>query len=139
MSGADRTAIRAAAKAALQAAPRFAGFSNISAWAQSVSAKDLPAWAVATPREAKDRQGQAVAQQDLTLIVVIKRVGEDDIEDVLDADSTAVEDAITAALRDESQDCDLAQTEMKVDGDGAQRVGTLTMLFNVTYWVDDPA
>jgi hypothetical protein len=139
LSGADRKLIRAAAKLALGEAAALDGFSEISAWVQSVSVDTLPAWAVATPFERRDRQSQDNAQEDLTLAVVVKRVGGDDIEDLLDDDSGAIEAAIVPALRSAFRQCELAQTEITLDGDGARRVGTLTMAFTVTYWVDDPA
>lgn len=139
MSGPDRTAIRAAAKQALRDDAALDGFTEISAWVQSVSVDALPAWAVATPLERRDRQQQDRAQEDLTLAVVVKRVGGDDIEDILDVDAGAIDLAIVAALRSDTRQCELAQTEITLDGDGAQRVGTLTMAFTVTYWVDDPS
>lgn len=138
MSGADRTAVRAAARQALQGASGLDGFTEISAWVQSVDADALPAWAVATPREIRDRQGMDNAQEDLTLAVVLKRLGGADIEDVLDADSAVIEAAVVPAVRSEFRQCELVQTEIKLDGEGARRIGTLTMAFTVTYWVDDP-
>lgn len=139
MSGTERKAIRAAAKLALRNDPALAAFTEISAWVQSIDATTLPAWAVATPQERRDRQSDDHAQEDVTLAVIVKRLGDDDIEDQLDDDSAAVDAAICAALRDQFTQVELAQTETKLDGEGARRVGTLTMAFTVTYWVDDPA
>jgi hypothetical protein len=137
MSGADRKEVRAQARAALELAPDLAGFTAISAWVQSVDVDALPAWALATPRETRERKSHDKAQEDLTLAVVIKRLGGDDIEDILDDDSAAVEEAIVPALRSNARDAELAHTEIKLDGEGARRVGTLTMAFTVTYWTDD--
>lgn len=139
MSASDRKEIRQAARDALTVAPYFAGFTAISAWAQSVDVAALPALAVATPREGRNRDNQTVNQRDLTLALVIKRVGGTIIEDVLDDDADAAEAVIVPALRNDYRECELAISETRVDGDGAQRVGTLTMSFTVTYWVDDPA
>lgn len=137
MSASDRQLVRAEAKAALVASAYLAGFTEISAWAQSVDVAALPAWAVATPREMRDRVAQTRDQRELTLAIVIKRVGAEDIEDQMDADADAIEAALMPALINDNRDCDLTQTETRVDGDGAQRVGTLTMAFTITYWVDD--
>lgn len=139
MSGSDRSAIRAAARTALQGASGLAEFTEMSAWAQAVDPSILPAWGLVTPRETRLRQANDTAQEDLVLAVVVKRLGGDDIEDVLDADSAVIESAIVPALRTPERDCELSSTEIKLDGDGARRVGTLTMAFTVTYWVDDPA
>lgn len=139
MTASDRKEIRQAARDTLTAAPYFAGFTAISAWVQSVDVAALPAWAVATPQERRTRDNQTVDQRDLTLALVIKRVGGADIEDALDDDADAAEAVIVSALRTAFRECELAMTETRVDGDGAQRVGTLTMSFTVTYWVDDPA
>lgn len=138
MSASDRQSIRAEARAALGASPHLAGFTEISAWAQSVDVGALPAWAVATPREVRDRVSQDRDQRDLTLAVVVKRVGASDIEDQMDVDADAIEAALVPALASNNRDCDLTQTETRVDGEGAKRVGTLTMAFAITYWVDDP-
>lgn len=137
MSGSDRTAIRAAARLALQSS--LTGMTEISAWAQSVDANTLPAWAVATPRETRSRESHGLNAENLVLAVMVKRLGGDDIEDLLDADSAPVEAAVVGALRLGNMGCDLSQTEIKVDGEGAKRLGTLTMAFTVTYWVADPA
>lgn len=138
MTVSERKTVRDAAKAALGATAHLAGFTEISAWAQSVDVQALPAWAVATPREMRDRVSQGRDERQLTLAVVIKRVGTSTIEDQMDVDADAIERALVPALSNDNRDCDLTQTETRVDGDGAQRVGTLTMAFTITYWVDDP-
>ncbi|NEX45187.1 hypothetical protein [Pseudotabrizicola algicola] len=139
MSGSERTAIRAAAKLALQGAAGLTAFTEMSAWAQSVDSSILPAWGVVTPRETRLRQANDTAQEELVLAVFVKRLGDDDIEDVLDADSALIETAIIPALRALERDCELTSTEIRLDGEGARRLGTLTMAFTVTYWADDPA
>lgn len=138
MSGTERRAIRAAARAALAASAGLAGFTEISAWVQSVSVETLPAIGVAAPQERRDRTAQDIDQRDLTLVVVVKRAGAEDIEDVLDDDADAIEAALVPALRSPTRQVELSQTDIRVDGDGAQRVGTLTLSFIASYWVDDP-
>jgi hypothetical protein len=138
MSGVDRKALRDAARLALRGAPGLDGYTEISAWVQKVDARSLPAWAVVTPTERRDRQTNNEAREDLMLAVIIKRTGGDDLEDLMDDDADAVAGVVVGALRDDLHQCELAQTEMRLDGDGAERVASLTLSFNVTYWVDDP-
>lgn len=137
MSASDRMSVRAAARTALLATPEFADATLISAWAQSVDAGALPALAVATPTERVTPESHNRHQRELVLAVVLKRMGDDDIEDALDVDADAIETVILAAVFGPEMDCALTQTETRVDGDGARRVGTLTMTFTVTYWTDE--
>ncbi|WP_444452570.1 hypothetical protein ACTTAI_16340 [Rhodobacter capsulatus] len=134
MSGSDRAAVRAQAATALASVPGLDEATRISAWAQSVDAKALPAYAVATPSERSSPETFDTEQRDLTLIAVLKRLGGDDIEDVLDGDADLIEAAIYDAIRSENRLCALVQSDTRVDGDGGQRVGTITMTFTVTYW-----
>ena len=139
MSGADRTAFRTAARAALQSAPHFAAYTSVSAWAVSLDAAEAPFLAVATPQERQSRETYDTARCELTMAVVLKVVAGDGIEDALDAACDAAEAAVTAALRDTHIQCDLTAVVSKIDGGGEQRVGTVDLSFAITYWVDDPA
>lgn len=133
-----RAEFRADVRTALLAEARFAAFTLLSAWAQNIDAELLPVMAVATPREGKSLTGHAEAQRVTSLVVVIKRAGGDDLEDVLDDDSDAAEIAVLAALDSANQEAVLETTETRLDGDGSRRVGTLTMTFRVTTWTVDP-
>ena len=138
MSASDRKAIRAAALAALTVAPRFAAMTQISAWAQSVDTESLPCFGVATPEEVKETaEVSGLSRRDLTLVLSLRRLGGDDIEDALDDDAEAAEAAIIAALLGDNQICDLRRTAVTVNGDGRARIGALTLTFMVTYWTDD--
>lgn len=139
MSGNDRKAFRAQVKAALDAAPFFAGYTAAWAWSQTLDAKELPIYAVATPQERQDRVTQDSAKCELTLIVILKLKGGEDIEDEMDEAGDATEALIVETLRTPHIQCDLTTTTTKIDGSGEQRVGTLDLVFGVTYWVDDPA
>jgi len=139
MSGADRVLLRQQARTALQAAPVLLGYTEFWAWSQSVDGKALPGWAVATPREVRERVAQDQAQDSLTLAVIVKRTGGDDLEDLMDADADRIETALVPAMRSAARDCELATTDMRLDGEGARRVATLTLTFTVTTWVADPA
>lgn len=133
-----RAEFRADVRTALLAAPRFAGFTLLSAWAQNIDAEALPVMAVATPREDKTLTGHTEAQRVTSVVVVIKRLGDDDLEDFLDDDSDAAEIAVLAALDGANQEAVLQSTETRLDGAGDRRVGTLTMTFRVTTWTVDP-
>jgi hypothetical protein len=133
-----RAEFRAAARAALQVDARFAAFTMLSAWAQNIDSEDLPVMAVATPREDKTLTGHAEAQRVTSLVVVVKRLGDDDLEDILDDDSDAVEIAVLGALDGANQEAVLQSAETRLDGAGERRVGTLTMTFRITTWTVDP-
>lgn len=134
MSGADRTEVRALAASALLATPGLSEATRISAWVQSVDAQVLPAYAIATPSERTELATYDSEQCDLTLVAVLKRLGGDDIEDILDSDADLIGAAVASAVRSASRSCELTQADTKVDGDGGQRVGTITLTFTVTYW-----
>ncbi|TWJ05761.1 hypothetical protein IQ03_00569 [Gemmobacter caeni] len=137
MSASDRQQIRASARAALQAG--LTGWTEFFAWAQSVNAEHLPAWAVATPSERRSSASQDTAQRETSLVVVVKLLGGDLIEDDLDEAADQIEAAVVAALRASNLMCELTQSETRIDAEAVKRLGTLTMSFTVTYWTDDPA
>lgn len=134
-----RSGYRTLVAGAVAASPYFAGMTRLSAWVDGFNATSLPAWFVATPRERAARVSHGTSQRDTDLVVGIKRLGTDDIEDVLDADSAVVEQLVIAALRTQERDCETGEINIKVDGGGEQRVGTLTLTFRITGWLPDPA
>jgi len=133
MTGAVRKDIRARAAAALGT---VTGWNVISAWTQDVDITALPACAVATPQAQQDRVDHDDTQShSITLAVILKRAGEpDDIEDELDDDADAFAPLIEAAIRNDSRDCQLTNTAVRIDRAGARPVGTLTLQFTVTTW-----
>ena len=131
-----RATYRKTASDALVASSRFAGFTLLSAWAQRIDADTLPVMGVATPDEASTDAGLDLKQIDTTLIVAVSRSGGDDLEDLLDEDSSAVEDAVVAAVSTPETPCVLQHTTVKIEGQ--QRVGMLTMTFHILSWRDGP-
>lgn len=131
MSGALRKAVRSAAASALQALP---GFTEFSAWQQTVDAKALPGWAVATPNSRHVRQDNiGTTEHTPMLLVLVKRTGAPDLlEDRLDDDADAIAPLIIGALKTAFADCELTETAMRVDRSGAEPVGTLTLQFQIT-------
>ena len=134
-----RAIYRSLVRAAMLASPEFGAFNARSAWAQKIDPEELPVFGVATPRETKDLEGHGTSTRSTHVIVVLKRLGGDDLEDVLDLDSEAVERIVlTAMLADPERMVALTDTEVTIDGSGAQRVGTLQMTFRAEFWPLEP-
>jgi len=133
-----RASIRAAVQTALWSAPHFAGFERISAWASSVDAESLPVIGVATPSEAKVQDAHRSAERTITTIVVLKRRGGDDIEDILDEDSDLVEHLVLGAVRTLDMDIEMDRADVTVDGSAEKRIGTLTMSFRAFVQTPEP-
>lgn len=134
-----RTRYRQIAHLALTVAPHFAGVKLMSAWVSSVSADDLPAMGIATPRERKDESALDSSDRETTMVIVLKRAGTDDIEDRIDADSLAIEAAILASMRTEGVGAQLDTTTIQIDGQGERRIASLTMEFRLlAFGVPEP-
>jgi len=133
MSGVIRKALRADARVALAG---LTGFTEISAWQQTVDVSALPAWAVATPNSRHNRLSNVDnAEHTPMLMVLVKRTGvADDIEDQLDDDADLIAPLIVAAVKSQTCDCELSETAVRVDRSGAEPVGTLTLQFQVTFY-----
>ena len=133
-----RTAMRAGLRAALAAHPVFGGLRQMSAWAQDIDAESLPILSVVTPREVKDLDAFDRALRETTLVVIVKRLGADTLEDQLDEDSAGLERACLATLETLAVEAELQSTDVQLDGKGEQRLGTLIMTFRVRQWLPDP-
>lgn len=133
-----RAEIRASLRSALQFAPRFNAFEVISAWASSIDARSLPVLGVATPTETKDQDAHRSAERTVMAVVVIKRRGGEDIDDVLDEDSDHVEAIVLGDLRQSGLDAELDRTDVAVDGSADRRIGTLTMTFRAFVQTPEP-
>lgn len=133
-----RARLRAALKTAFEVAPRFDGFELISAWASSVDPDSLPVLGVATPSETKDQDAHHSAERTITTVVVIKRRGGEDIEDILDGDSDHVERMVLGTLRTLNIDALLDRSDVAVDGSADKRIGTLTMTFRAFIQTPEP-
>jgi hypothetical protein len=133
-----RSEYRAAARAALVDLSSLAEFKSMSAWSQNIDADTLPVFGVATPTESKERESHSSSMRSTNLVVVLKTLGGDDIEDELDVLSDSVEVAIITALGTASVDCDLQNTTTSVDGQGGSRIGTLSLQFTVITSLEDP-
>lgn len=125
-------------KAALSTESTYEDFTVLPAWAQNISARDLPVIGVATPTEAKDLLDHGTSVRQTRLLVLAKMVGGDEIEDTLDDLSDSLERSVMSAVNSEKIECLLTGTSIEVDAGGENRVGSLTMEFSVTKWLVEP-
>lgn len=133
-----RATFRTIARIALQSQSEFADYQQMSAWSQTFDDSELPFFAVATPRERKDRSNHGSSTRETMMAAVFKLRGGDDLEDILDDLSIVAEQAILEALVDEGRDCVLNETMIDLDGGSGNRVGTLTLQFAITIWPLEP-
>lgn len=129
-----RSAYRASARAALAALGRTAAMTQLTAWAGNIDADLLPVIGVVTPDERSQPSTHGGFERTTLLQVVVKRLGTDDLEDVLDADAMAIEPAIMQAVGSREVQCLLESLTITVNGDGEQKIGTLIATFRVTSW-----
>lgn len=123
------TALRANVRAALQAAVPDVSWPKDN-WAK-IDPTQLPRGGVATPRVLTERIDVETVERRVDVVAVLKRMGGEDLEDELDADSGAIEVAVLAVFEVSSDDFDLVETQTEFDAGGKKTVGTLMMLFRV--------
>lgn len=133
-----RTELRAFAHDAITRAAYFREFTGIKAWAQSVDSESLPMFGVSTPRENSSAVDSDSHQRQVELHVVLKRMGCEDIEDVLDADADALEALLLPRLRQSYLHAELAQTEVTLSGEGRMLVGMIAVTFSCMLHTDMP-
>ena len=129
----DRTTARALARAALAADPRMSGFAMLPTWTGTVMAEQLPVIGVVTPQERVDPQTLDCFQCALRLQVVAKRLGGDDLEDLLDLDAAAIEASVTAAMLGQGLRCLPEEIVTTLNGEGEQKIGTVLVTFGLVY------
>lgn len=130
----SRPAFRAMARAALAADPRMSALTMISAWAGNISAKELPVIGVVTPQERSQAQTLEDFEKSTLLQIVVKRLGAEDLEDVLDADADAIEACTVAAFLQAGFRCLPEDTTFTLNGEGEQKIGTVLVSFRVTWF-----
>lgn len=129
----SRSQIRARARAALSANPRMSGFTQISAWAGNISAEQLPVIGVVTPGERISPETFSHYERATTLQVVAKRMGHDDLEDILDLDADAIDAAVLQSFALLRIDCMPVSVSFTLNGEGEQRIGTVVAEYRVTW------
>jgi hypothetical protein len=135
-----RTALREAVRTAITNDAYFEYFTFFQAWAQSRDTDALPAFGLAIRRESSGLVDYKSHQRVMELRVYVKRTGGDDIEDVLDADSAAIESVVLPLLRADHTylHVEVSQTEIDINGNGESRVGMIEVMFNVMRHTDMP-
>ena len=132
----QRSAFRALARQALSADPRMGDLTQLSAWAGSIPAEILPVIGVVTPQERAAMDSMGVMERSTLLQVVVKRLGGDDLEDILDLDGDAIEKCIVAVFFNADFRCLPENITVTLNGEGEQRVGTILVDFRVTWFRD---
>ncbi|ABN78460.1 hypothetical protein [Cereibacter sphaeroides] len=128
-----RIRFRQIARAALAADPRMGSFSQISAWEARPDAGRLPLLMVVTPVERAAQTTLSAFERATVLQVGVKRLGSDDLEDLLDADADAVEGAICRAFQQAAIVCLPEEVTVTLNTDGEQAVGTLISSFRIVW------
>lgn len=129
-----RSEFRTLVREALAAHPRFTEVTVMRVWPGSIDAATLPVIGVLTPQERSAPDTQTTTRRGTLLQVALRRIGHDEVEDVLDADSAVVEAVVIATLRSRERNCVLKDTSVVSNSDAHAFVGTLVMSFRVTSW-----
>ncbi len=127
-----RSDIRALARMALTAHPRFAGFTAPKVWPGAVDADSLPVIGVLTPQDGSRMESFTSTERKTLMQVAVRRKGGEDIEDILDEDSEFIEAIVLAAIRAQNRFCFLRETSLVSNTDGGRNVGTLVMTFETS-------
>lgn len=129
----ERQTFRTLALAAIATDPRLFSLTRMSAWASNISAAALPVIGVVTPQERVTPETLDFFERSTLLQVVVKRVGDDDLENELDDDADAIELCICGALMGSGYRCLPEDLTVTINGDGEQRIGTVIVNFRVTW------
>lgn len=129
-----RSEFRAEVRAALAVHARFAGITIMRVWPGSVDTATLPVLGVLTPQERSTPDTQKTTSRGTLMQIALRRLGGDEVEDVLDEDSDAIEAVVISTLRRPDRNCVLEDTSIVSNSEGHSFVGTLVMSFRVTSW-----
>lgn len=130
--------IRDTVRAEINASSDFSNFTRFGVWEKKVNAKNLPGYAVGTPRWAPDlHHSFDTSERQVTLIVVVKRAT-GALEDLADADSDAIEDLVLQSLDTNAQEVSLTECTYQEDTSGDRPISTLSMMFIIKSWPANP-
>lgn len=130
-----RQDLRDAARAALVAA--LPAVSWPRSWWHAAADVQQPRGAVATPEESVSRQAVGLVGRRIEVMVIVRRVAGDTIEDMLDDDSAAIEAALMPVMAARSTEFDLVETRVRIDGQAEKPIGELVMRFAVEIDTDE--
>jgi len=133
-----RAQLRADLRAVIEGEARFSGFADHRALPRNVGADQCPLFYVATPRERVTPDSGDDMSRRPEIMVGLRRVGGDELEDVLDEDSAVLEPLILAVLRGvNDNDYGLDMVEVDVLADGSPRIGRLDMVFRLARYTKE--
>lgn len=134
-----RSALRAEAKAILQANAFFHGAKQVLSSAK-VDADSVPCWSVSTPSEDREELNRDHFRVDTNLVVALS-IKDDaaSIEDALDDHSETIETLLIEGLKSNTgvQSVLLRRTEIKTGPEAKHIIGSVMMLFEVTGFIQD--
>lgn len=133
--------VRTAVRVALENAPALSAAQSHRTWVQNPDETHLPGYTVRVPSVPAARSDQTAHQRDIDLVVDFRRIGDEDLEDLLADDAAAIEPVVMAELEtlrlaDTVFDYDVAGYEFDYDGGGARRVGRVLVRFTCTVFTD---
>ena len=131
-----RKTLRDAVAQALTGVVRFAGFEMIPAFVQGIDEETLPVIGVLTPGEQSRRVADDLLARTVDLLVILKRRGGGDIQDVMDADAVAIEAAVAGAIDAICINWHLRQTQMQISGEGGTRAGSIVLSYSILIHTD---
>lgn len=128
-----RKDLRAAVVAAVANDVRLGTATFRRAWAHNVNDGDLPSWTVRTATENASWQDKDTFIRRVSLSVLLKRVGNEEIEDEIDDDADAFEAVVLAVFESFPGvvGYDPPTFSASVNGEGAKRIGLLELTFTV--------
>jgi hypothetical protein len=140
MSG-HRKIIRDLAKAALLGDADLAAMTHSDNQLRDVSADRLPMWTLYTRSQRSSDLDKEELRKDTELLILIRRAGGKDLQDVLDVDADKIEDLAFAALDASPAIFDVmpAQLAFEFSGDGSKRMGTAQISITCITHHDRPA
>lgn len=135
-----RAVLRTAARAALADDARIGGFTHYRAWFRSKSAADGPAYTVHIPQDLSRLTSQDTREWSTQIEVILKRQGSASIEDDIDLDVAAIDEAVLPALLaiDGVITAEPEGGEFDYSGDGAAIVVQAKVRFRTLICTDIP-
>lgn len=131
-----RKALRDAAEDALSAA--LPSWHLALSWAHNLDTDALPMLAVMVSGEQSAAGSSDRLRRDVSLVVVLRREGGDDLDDILDAAAAQVEAAVGPAVAGVGAvlTSELSETRIQIAGEGARRVGQVELRWSCIVFTD---
>lgn len=139
--GGHRKALRAAVRAALAGDARMSGLKHIKAWFRLTDVDQFPAYTVFIPRDPSQVSDDIGVERRTVVQVIVKRAGDESLEDDLDDDVGAIEAAVLPVLRALSDQIapDLDGSEFSFSGEGKTLVGQAVVQFTAQLFQEIPS